>query len=173
MDKRQEKSRQLIIETFIQLMQEKDVAKISMKNIAEFANINRGTLYLNFIDKYDILNHAIDFIMAEAIEKCEHYMYAIEDGKEGIREILVAIDKQYDLLKKLIQKSDLNILKQTLSEKFMKSIKQKDNEIMTQFLGSATVGVIVWWIEQSRPCSIDELSNELWRLLAPHIESFL
>ena len=44
---------------------------------------------------------------------------------------------------------------------------------MTQFLGSATVGVIVWWIEQSRPCSIDELSNELWRLLAPHIESFL
>lgn len=173
MDKRQEKSRQLIIETFIQLMQEKDVAKISMKDIAEFANINRGTIYLNFIDKYDILNHAIDFIMAEAIEKCERYMYAIEDGKEGIREILVAIDKQYDLLKKLIQKSDLNILKQTLSEKFMKSIKQKDNEIMTQFLGSATVGVIVWWIEQSRPCSIDELSNELWHLLAPHIESFL
>lgn len=154
-------------------MQEKDITKISMKDIAEFANINRGTIYLNFIDKYDILNHAIDFIMAEAIEKCEHYKYQIEDGKEGIRDILVAIDKQYDLLKKLIQKSDLNILKQTLSEKFMKSIKQKDNEIMTQFLGSATVGVIVWWIEKSKPCSIDELSNELWRLLAPHIESFL
>lgn len=56
MDKRKEKSRQLIIENFIKLMQKKDIAKISMKDIAEASNINRGTIYLNFLDKYDILN---------------------------------------------------------------------------------------------------------------------
>jgi len=35
MDKRKEKSRQLIIENFIKLMQKKDIAKISMKDIAK------------------------------------------------------------------------------------------------------------------------------------------
>ena len=65
------------------------------------------------------------------------------------------------------------ILRQTLSEKFMQSIRQKDNEITLQFLGSAIVGVIIWWVENTRPCSIDELSNELWYLLEPHIDTFL
>lgn len=55
----------------------------------------------------------------------------------------------------------------------MKNIKQKDNEIALQFLGSAIVGVIIWWISYSRHCSIDELSNELWHLLEPHIDTFL
>jgi len=96
-----------------------------------------------------------------------------QDGKTNMREILIAIDKQYVILKQLIQKSDLNILRQTLSEKFMQNIKQKDNEIALQFLGSAIVGVIIWWIEHSRPYSIDELSNELWHLLEPHIDTFL
>ncbi|MBM2658187.1 TetR/AcrR family transcriptional regulator [Staphylococcus pseudoxylosus] len=173
MDKRKEKSRQLIIENFIMLMQKKDIAKISMKDIAEVSNINRGTIYLNFLDKYDILNQSLDFILAEAIEKCESTMNLQQDGKANMREILIAIDKQYFILKQLIQKSDLNILRQTLSEKFMQNIKQKDNEIALQFLGSAIVGVIIWWIAHSRPCSIDELSTELWHLLEPHIDTFL
>lgn len=96
-----------------------------------------------------------------------------QDGKANMREILITIDKQYFVLKQLIQKSDLNILRQTLSEKFMQNIKRKDNEITLQFLGSAIVGVIIWWIEHSRPCAIDELSNELWDLLEPHIDTFL
>lgn len=170
MDKRKEKSQQLIIESFIKLMQEKDIAKISMKDIAEESNINRGTIYLNFIDKYDILDHAIDFIMAEGIEKCANFMSERDDAQESLREIFKVIDKQYEILKKLVQKSDLNVLKQTLTDKFKSNIKQENNEITIQFLASAIVGVIVWWIEKSRPCSIDELSNKLWYLLEPHIE---
>lgn len=99
MDKRKEKSRQLIIENFIMLMQKKDIAKISMKDIAEVSNINRGTIYLNFLDKYDILNQSLDFILAEAIEKCESTMNLQQDGKANMREILIAIDKQYFILK--------------------------------------------------------------------------
>lgn len=172
MDRRKEKSRQLIIDHFIKLMQKKDVAKISMKDIADAANINRGTIYLNFIDKYDILDQAIEYIMTDAIEACSHFVYERDNGKESIREILHVIDRQYDIFKRLTQKSDLNVLRQTLSNKFISNIqlRQNTNAIATQFLGSALVGVIVWWIENAKPCSIDELSEELWRLVEPHIE---
>ncbi|MDW4208534.1 TetR/AcrR family transcriptional regulator [Staphylococcus saprophyticus] len=61
MVKRKEKSQQLIISSFVELIREKDFDKVSMNDIAQHANINRGTIYLNFIDKYDILDHAIDF----------------------------------------------------------------------------------------------------------------
>lgn len=169
MDKRKEKSQQLIIQTFLKLIQEKDITKITMTDIAEMSNINRGTIYLNFKDKYDILSHSIDFILGKAIETCINYIDKKEKNKESIREVIKAIDEQYVILRKIIRKSDLNVLRQTLENIFTHSIKQNNNEITIQFISSAIVGVIIWWIEQSRPVSIDELSNELWTLLEPHI----
>ncbi len=44
MDKRKEKSQQLIISSFVELIREKDFDKISMNDIAQHANINRGTI---------------------------------------------------------------------------------------------------------------------------------
>src|SRR5699024_2133357 len=87
MDKRKEKSQQLIIESFIKLSKDKYIDKISMKDIKEEFNINRGTIYLKFIDKYDIHEHEIDFIMAEGIEKCANFMFERDDAQESLREI--------------------------------------------------------------------------------------
>ena len=61
------------------LLKKKDFDKISMNDIAQLANINRGTIYLNFMDKYDILNHVIDHTLSEAIEKCETYKLTPEN----------------------------------------------------------------------------------------------
>lgn len=44
MDKRKEKSQQLIISSFVELIREKDFDKISMNDIAQHANINRGAI---------------------------------------------------------------------------------------------------------------------------------
>ncbi|SUM61322.1 transcriptional regulator [Staphylococcus saprophyticus] len=44
MVKRKEKSQQLIISSFVELIREKDFNKISMNDITQHANINRGTI---------------------------------------------------------------------------------------------------------------------------------
>ncbi|MDN5611607.1 MAG: TetR/AcrR family transcriptional regulator, partial [Staphylococcus equorum] len=111
MDKRKEKSQKLIIRSFVELIREKDFDKISMNDIAQHANINRGTIYLNFIDKYDILDHAIDYILGAAVDKCNIYLAESGNNKETLREVMYVIDDQYDILKTLVKKSDLNMLK--------------------------------------------------------------
>ncbi|MGS5800872.1 TetR-like C-terminal domain-containing protein [Staphylococcus aureus] len=68
----------------------------------------------------------------------------------------------------MFKRSDLNIVKQTLSKKMRDNMNQENNEITIQFLSSAVVGVIVWWIEASKPCDIDTLTTELSVLLEPH-----
>lgn len=168
MVKRKEKSQQLIISSFVELIREKDFNKISMNDITQHANINRGTIYLNFIDKYDILDHAIDFILSATVNQCNLYMAKSEDNEKALREILYVIDDQYTILKTLFKRSDLNIVKQTLSKKMRDNMNQENNEITIQFLSSAVVGVIVWWIEASKPCDIDTLTTELSVLLEPH-----
>ena len=39
------------------LIEEKDFQKITIHEIAERADINRGTFYLHFLDKYDMMDH--------------------------------------------------------------------------------------------------------------------
>ncbi|MDK9846633.1 TetR-like C-terminal domain-containing protein [Staphylococcus equorum] len=91
-----------------------------------------------------------------------------EDNEKALREILYVIDDQYTILKTLFKRSYLNIVKQTLSKKMRDNMNQENNEITIQFLSSAVVGIIVWWIEASKPCDIDTLTTELSVLLEPH-----
>ncbi len=54
-DRRTRKTKAQIKVALIELMAQKDITKISVKEIAERADINRGTFYLHYYDIYDVL----------------------------------------------------------------------------------------------------------------------
>ena len=62
-DPRIVRTRSLIIEAFLELVQEKDFEAISVKDITERATINRATFYRHFPDKYLLLEHILDQMM--------------------------------------------------------------------------------------------------------------
>lgn len=51
-----EKTKEKIQKSFLQLLKEKNFMKVSVQDITTVANINRGTFYLHYQDKYDLLN---------------------------------------------------------------------------------------------------------------------
>jgi AcrR family transcriptional regulator len=69
-DRRIEKTRQLIINTFIDLLAEKGFEKITISDIAERANINRGTVYLHCVDKFDLLDKCIESYVELLLHRC-------------------------------------------------------------------------------------------------------
>ncbi|MBO7743093.1 TetR/AcrR family transcriptional regulator [Paenibacillus sp. MWE-103] len=58
-DRRIIKTREAINKALIELMSEKSFENITINDIAEKANLNRGTLYLHYTDKYDLLDKCI------------------------------------------------------------------------------------------------------------------
>ena len=50
------KTEQLIINTFLELVEEKPLDKITIQDIADKCGINRNTFYYHFEDKYDLVN---------------------------------------------------------------------------------------------------------------------
>ncbi|MCT0949868.1 TetR/AcrR family transcriptional regulator [Weissella confusa] len=48
-------TRQQILDSFVSLVQEKDVSKITINDITTGAQINRGTFYRYFDDKLDLI----------------------------------------------------------------------------------------------------------------------
>ena len=54
-DKRIEKTKLLIKNTFLDLIKTKNIDKITVKAICDSANINRGTFYYHYLDVADLV----------------------------------------------------------------------------------------------------------------------
>lgn len=59
-DRRIIKSQEAIKQAFIELMAEKNLDEITMQDISERANVGRRTIYLHYLDKYDLLDKLIE-----------------------------------------------------------------------------------------------------------------
>lgn len=68
MDRRILRTREAIQDALIELIEEKGFEAISIKDIAIRANINRGTFYLHYHDKFDLLEQTEDEII-ESMKK--------------------------------------------------------------------------------------------------------
>lgn len=59
-DRRITKSQEAIKIALIELMTEKSFDHITIKEISERANVNRGTIYLHYLDKFDLLEKIME-----------------------------------------------------------------------------------------------------------------
>jgi AcrR family transcriptional regulator len=69
-DRRILKTTEAIFEAFVGLMAEKNIEKITINEIADRANVNRGTVYLHFVDKYDLFNQCIETHLNQLFANC-------------------------------------------------------------------------------------------------------
>jgi len=56
LDRRSRKTREALLRELIYLLNEKDIKDISVKELSERADINRGTFYLHYSDVFDMLD---------------------------------------------------------------------------------------------------------------------
>lgn len=64
-DRRIRRTKSAIKEAFIDLLNEKEIEKITIQDITKRADINRGTFYLHFEDKYLLLDEMENECIAE------------------------------------------------------------------------------------------------------------
>lgn len=176
MDRRKQKSQDIIMQAFLELLKEKELAKISMNEIAERANVNRGTIYLNFTDKYDLLEKCIAVNLADLIRDCKGT--TANTGaitKETLEQTLRYLEANFAFLRDLIANVGFLSIRKCILEEVQSSLRPylmedtiKDNvgsEIAVQFFASALTGVLEWWLTSDTPCTSKEIADELWMLL--------
>ena len=70
-DRRITKSQEAIKKALIELMSEKSFDDITIQDIADRANVNRGTIYLHYLDKFDLLDKVMEEHINNMGEFCE------------------------------------------------------------------------------------------------------
>ena len=163
MDRRQKKSEEAIMNAFFELMKTKDLEKISIREIAEKADVNRGTIYLRYEDKYDLYRQFLEKKILEMVNHCDQNKY---QTKENFIKIFEFFEAKKEIFQTVLSGMGGAIFFKLMKEEIIKKITSKEGTKGTQevFISSAIVGTLEWWILED-DSSAKEIADSLWPLL--------
>jgi AcrR family transcriptional regulator len=171
------RTRQLIKDAFIDLLQEMDINKITVNRIAERATINRVTFYLHYSDIQDMLEKMAQE-MAEDIENIlmstSTYQNSVEDiGGVKLETLLEYIAKNAKFYKVVLSTKRtsifmerlLNIISATIKERSenvsLPAAKDIQKDIAIWYGSSALIGTISAWLRRDMPYTPQFLAKQL------------
>ena len=94
-DRRVKYTKMVLEESFITLMEKKDISKITIKEICEKADINRSTFYAHYSDQYDLLRKIENKFLADIQAYLENF------DKKYTEDILLITEKIFQYIRKM------------------------------------------------------------------------
>lgn len=177
-DRRILKTQESLKNAVIELMSEKKFDEITIRDIADTANVNRGTIYLHYQDKYDLLDKLIEahFNELENMDKwaCEmNWTDALVPYFEYFEENFLFFST---MLASQENKGAPSSFRSRLLASFMEGFKgeidresdrnmELSEDVMLQYAGTAYVGIIEWWIRNDMPYTPQAMSQQIGILL--------
>lgn len=171
-DKRVEKTRKAIINAFKEMIIEKEFKEITIKDLAERANINRKTFYLHYCSMEDILfDFALDIseLLFDILERRGYFANPSFDINILIESIDELINTNYELTKKIISANSYrffarnikDLVKDSLIRKYRKTVNLSDYllNITGDFIASGLSKVLKDWFEDKGNLSSIEISK--------------
>lgn len=163
--------------TFLDLLAEKGFEKITINDIAERANINRGTVYLHYVDKSDLLDKCIETYVELLLNHC-----ANSDDTNlnagAFHSTFEYLEKNFTTYKLLLNNEGAGFFRNRLYATITQTVTQVigikpennafSNDVTIHFLTSGFIGVLEWWINNSMPCNVLEITEQLMFLLEPY-----
>lgn len=174
-DRRILKTQESLKNALIELMTEKNFDDITIQELADRANVNRGTIYLHYQDKFDLLDQLIELHINELGEMDA---WACElNWVDALVPYFEYFEKNYLFFSTMLaSKGTPSSFRTRLLASFMKGFQGEidresdrnaalSDEVMLQYAGTAYVGVIEWWIRNGMPYPPHEMAKQVGALL--------
>jgi AcrR family transcriptional regulator len=122
-DARVRYTKHIISQTFVELLKEKPVNRITVKEICDRADINRGTFYKHYLDVYDLLAQLED----AAVETFkEELLLPEENGQQRMASLLRALKEPGGISAAFVENQ--------VDDAFMQKLAGVCSEYMTNYL---------------------------------------
>jgi AcrR family transcriptional regulator len=145
-------------DSFIRLLEKKDISQITIKELCEDADVNRATFYAHYADPYDLMKKIQD----ELLENVEEHLkgYTQQDLSvipvDMVERIFIYIQENARVCKLLLsERGDLSFQKRVLTLAYEKNISEltksgailkDDAEYIYAFTLTGCVGAIQKWL---------------------------
>ena len=170
MDRRTKYTQKVIKDTFLNLLEKKDISNITVTEICEISDVNRGTFYRYYLDVYDLLKNIEQEFMEEiknspSIERMqEHSIYSFtkeilnifENNKKLVR-ILFNTDRNIYFLNEVVEVAYDKCIGSWESKNPERKGEELENAVV--FIFNGALGVINYWIKNDFSPSSEELAK--------------
>ena len=175
-ERRVRRTRAMILAGFIQLMQQKPVKDISVRELADLVDINRSTFYLHYTDIYDLLEQTENGLMdhtsltlQEFSDKLEQFFAILAENQPLCRALMspngdIAFVRK---LEKLIAEDGVKTLRLLSDEK---DLDAQDLNYVTSFFLSGCVGMIDLWLQAGCQQSAQHMADLSMKLLRAGVQ---
>ena len=167
-------TRQAIKDSFLQLLAEKDPSKITVTEICQQADINRGTFYQHFRDPADLFSQ----IEQDLLDKILPILaMRPKDHLEAWLNRFIEVLQENAVVGRLILKDyqDSRLLAITFNEvhdlaisEFRQRFQEDDPQLLEYYFAyfvKGTIGTILQWLEDGSPVPAQALPGMLIKVL--------
>jgi AcrR family transcriptional regulator len=169
LDRRKRYTRMVLKKSFMQLLKEKALSSITVKEICEIADVNRSTFYAHYTDQYALLKQIED----ELIEDMKSYLSTANLQKEDeavhmAQKLLEYFSTKQDECQTLLNETGdssferkVMVVAQNIIMKNWMDVYDFDNDIsnyLSTFIVSGSVQVIKMWMANGMTQSPKEMA---------------
>lgn len=174
-DRRVVKTLDAIKKAILELMNEKNFDDITIQDISDRANVNRSTVYLHYLDKYDLLDKLIDEHISELKETSEWACQ--EEWVDATQIFFEYFENNYLFFSTMLASRDATVsFRGKFLDYVIEGYKEELNntsgkneglseDIIVKFAANAYVGVLESWLKDGMPSPPKSISKELGLLL--------
>ncbi|WNF23749.1 TetR-like C-terminal domain-containing protein [Mesobacillus jeotgali] len=172
MDRRKKYTRMVLKESLMNLLKNKPISNITIKEICELADINRSTFYSHYSSQYDLLNAIEEEFIEDMVATLSQYNFSEEEEALKMTEkILEYIALKSDVCQTLLsensdihfQKKGMMITQEFIFKNWISDIHfdRETFEYINIFVVSGCIYVIKNWVENGMNKTPKEMAEIL------------
>lgn len=186
-DRRIQRTRQLLQDALIALILEKGYDKITVKDIIDRANIGRSTFYAHYLDKDDLMESSVEKLKEE-IE--EHFISSGDaDAQNMMMPSLVLFQhtqKQHHLYKAMIGGGGIEIVVKAIRDGLMAHARAHFEgaecagkelaipmDVLVTHLAGSLQNLLTWWLDNDMPYPPERMNEIYMQLVVGGIDSVI
>lgn len=172
LDRRVRKTRQQLQHCLAVLLKEKKIQEITVREITEMADLNRGTFYLHYKDVFDLLEKVELELLDELDGTLQKYQASDLHQKLSLifTDLFVCVQENAEMVQILLgENGDLNFVnqvKERVREKCLKDwfelFNSQDSQLFdafNAFVVSGCLGLVTYWLQNGMKESPKELAQ--------------
>jgi AcrR family transcriptional regulator len=168
----------MLREALIALLREKDFDAISVQDITGRARVHRGTFYLHYRDKDELITQTMKEMLAELAKEMDPPQGALQmPSADTVTRWFQHASAHAELYHIMLGRSGMRAfatqmrgyIEKLMAPQLEAEARARDNPIpvaiQSRFLASAHMGVMEWWLERGQPLySAEEMGQWLLAL---------
>jgi Transcriptional regulator len=184
LDRRVKYTIMVIRDSFVKILKQKPISKITIKEICAEADVNRATFYAHYSDQYDLLRQIENDLIDDINQYLNSYDFTNKPDVpvEMLEKIIEYVKENSELFELLLNSNgDIQFQQEItkvvgqqhlLPASISQSLSEEDAEYIYLFFANGSIGVIQKWLEDGMKKPVGEMAELILRTTSQGRASF-